>query len=160
MSEVRSEKSDGDFVSVSLDLLERGHEVRLRAPGWSMHPTIRDGASITVVPVSPADVRRGDIIFYRCNGNVFVHRVVTVNEQEDNGLLFTVRGDALGAPDESVESHQILGKVVSVGQSGNSIDPYSWRAKIYQRVRIFASRLKRLAFALSRSLTKFCRDSL
>lgn len=139
------ERSNDAFVSVSIDLLERGHKVRLRAPGWSMHPAIRDGASITVVPVSPLELRRGDIVFYRSNGNVFAHRVVSIEKQEEHTLRFTLRGDALGSPDESVESQQILGKVISVGQSGNSFDPYSWRAKMYQKVRIFASRLKRLA---------------
>ena len=137
------------FVSMSVDLLERGHEVRLRAPGWSMHPTIKDGALLTVVPISPADIRKGDIIFYRSGINVFAHRVVCIEKQKEDAICFTLRGDALGAPDERVESHQILGKVVSVGQNGNSFDPYTRRAKIYQKVRLFASRLKRLTMGLS-----------
>jgi hypothetical protein len=102
--------SDDVFVSMSVDLLERGHKVRFRAPGWSMHPSIRDGEA---------------------------------------ALRFTLRGDALGSPDESVASHQILGKVVAVERGGHSVDPYSWRVKIYQRVRLFASLLKRLAMGLS-----------
>jgi hypothetical protein len=143
------EMSDDVFVSMSLDLLERGHKVRFRAPGWSMHPSIRDSETITVVPVSPLEVRRGDIVFYRCNGNVFAHRVVDIEREEEDALRFTLRGDALGSPDESVASHQILGKVVSVERGGYSVDPYSWTAKIYQRVRLFASRLKRLIVSLS-----------
>ena len=144
MGDMGSEKQDKAFVSVSVDLLERGHQVRFRAPGWSMHPSIRDGEAITVIPISPVEVRRGDIVFYRCNGNVFAHRVVSIEKQQEDALRFILRGDALGSPDESVASHQILGKVVAVERGGHSVDPYCWRAKIYQRVRLFASRLKRL----------------
>ena len=143
------EMSHDAFVSVSLDLLVRGHEVRLRAPGWSMHPTIRDGEAITVVPVSPLKVRRGDIVFYRCNGNVFAHRVVLIEKQEEDALRFTLRGDALGSPDESVASHQILGKVVSVERGGHSVDLYTLRAEVLRRVRICGSRLKRLLMNMS-----------
>ena len=143
-------KSDDVFVSMSVDLLERGHKVRFRAPGWSMHPSIRDGEAVTVIPISPVEVRRGDIVFYRCNGNVFAHRVVSIEKQQEDALRFTLRGDALGSPDESVASHQILGKVVAVERGAHSVDPYSWRVKIYQRVRLFASLLKRLVMSLTR----------
>ena len=143
------EMSHDVFVSMSLDLLERGHKVRLLAPGWSMHPTIRDGEAITVVPVSALEVRRGDIVFYRCNGNVFAHRVVGVENHEEDALRFTLRGDALGAPDESVASHQILGKVVSVERGAHSVDLYTLRAEILRRVRICGSSLKRLLMSLS-----------
>ena len=149
MSDVGSEKSHDVFVSMNVDLLERGHQVHFRAPGWSMHPTIRDGEAITVAPVSPLELRRGDIVFYRCNGNVFAHRVVGIEKQEEDASRFTLRGDALGAPDESVASHQILGKVVSVQRGGYSVDPYTLRAEVVRRVRICGSRLKRLLMSLS-----------
>ena len=109
-----------------------------------MYPTIRDGETITVVYVSPLEVRRGDIVFYRCNGNVFAHRVVGIENQEEDALRFILRGDALGSPDEYVANHQILGKVVSVERGGYSVDPYALRAEALRRVRIFGSRLKRL----------------
>ena len=138
-----SEKQDEAFVSVSVDLLERGHQVRFRAPGWSMHPSIRDGEAITVIPISPVEVRRGDIVFYRCNGNVFAHRVVSIEKQQEDALRFTLRGDALGSPDESVASHQILGKVVAVERGGHSVDLYTLRAEVLRKVRLCGSRLKK-----------------
>ena len=146
---MRYEMSDDVFVSMSIDLLERGHQVRFRAPGWSMHPSIRDGEAITVIPISPVEVRRGDIVFYRCNGNVFAHRVVSIEKQQEDALRFTLRGDALGSPDETVANHQILGKVVSVERGGHSVDPYTLRAEALRRVRIIGSRLKRLLISSS-----------
>jgi signal peptidase I len=149
MGDMGSEKSHDVFVSMSVDLLERGHKVRFLAPGWSMHPTIRNGEAVTVVPVSPLEVRQGDIVFYRCNGNVFAHRVVGIEKQEEDALRFTLRGDALGSLDESVANHQILGKVVSVERGGHSVDPYTLRAEALRRVRICGSRLKRLLMSTS-----------
>ena len=66
------------FVEVSTDLLRRGQSVRFRAPGWSMHPSIKDGETITVEPVAPCDVKRGDIILYRSQQGVIAHRVVKI----------------------------------------------------------------------------------
>ena len=102
-----------------------------------------------MVPVSPMEVRRGDIVFYRCIGNVFAHRVVGIEEQGEDAPRFTLRGDALGSPDEAVASHQILGKVVAVERGGHSIDPYTLRSEVLRRVRICGSRLKRFLMNLS-----------
>lgn len=132
------------FVSMSTELLKRGHMVRFRAPGWSMHPTIRNGEAVTVVPITPLEVRRGDIVIYCCKGNVFTHRVVRIAKGEEDELLFTLRGDALGSPDESVSGCQILGRVKYVERGGREIHPYSLRARVLQRVLLCGSRLKRL----------------
>ena len=135
------------FVKVSAELFKRGHMVRFRAPGWSMHPTIRNGEAVTVAPISPSDIRRGDIVIYRCNGNLFTHRVVRIARREEDALVFTLRGDALGCPDEYVAGYQILGRVMYVERSGREINPYSLKARVLQRVLLCGSRLKRLIAA-------------
>jgi hypothetical protein len=50
------------FADVSTELLRSGQGIRFRAPGRSMYPTIKEGETITVQPVAPSVVRRGDII--------------------------------------------------------------------------------------------------
>jgi hypothetical protein len=131
------------FVDVSEVLLKQGYGVRFRAAGRSMRPTISDGETITVQPVSPPDIRQGDIILYRLQGGVVLHRVVGLEREQGKALLFTLRGDASGVSDEPVAAQQVLGRVVYVERNGRSIDPYSRRAKIYRGARICASRLKR-----------------
>ncbi len=65
-----------------------------------MHPTIKDGETITVEPVKPSGIKRGDIVLYRFEKGVIAHRVVRI-EKNGGAPLFILRGDALGAQDEA-----------------------------------------------------------
>jgi hypothetical protein len=56
------------FLEASHELLRLGYGVRFRAGGRSMHPTIRDGEMITVAPVTPEDIKPGDIILTSLSG--------------------------------------------------------------------------------------------
>ncbi len=130
------------FLDITTELLRCGKSVRFRAPGRSMHPTIKDGETITVEPVKPSGIKRGDIVLYRFEKGVIAHRVVRI-EKNDGAPLFILRGDALGAQDEAAAVQQVLGKVVSVQRGGRSIDPYSRRAKMVRIAYVCASRLRR-----------------
>ncbi len=135
-------EGNGLFADLSVELLRRGHGVRFRAPGHSMHPTINDRETVTVEPVPPSDVKRGDIVLYRNEGGVVAHRVIRI-ERNNGASLFILRGDALGCPDESVAAQQVLGKVVCVERNGRSINPYGWKSSIFRTAHNCASRLKR-----------------
>ena len=64
------------FNEITAELLSRGNRVRFRAIGASMQPTIEDGELITVAPVAPESVNRGDILLYQNERGVVAHRVV------------------------------------------------------------------------------------
>jgi signal peptidase I len=130
------------FTDVTTELLCSGQGIRFRAPGRSMHPTIKEGEIITVQPVPPSAVKIGDIILYRFKGGVIAHRVVRI-ERGDAGSRFILRGDASGICDEPVEPTQVLGKVLSVERNGRIIDLYRHRARIFRKARFCASHLKR-----------------
>lgn len=134
-----------DFAGVNNELLNLGCCVSFRAPGNSMRPTIFDGEMITVRPVSPSDIKPGDIILYRYPGSIVAHRVVRIEKRDSDVPRFILRGDALGAPGEAVEVDQVLGKVVSVERGGRSIDLYSRKVKIIRMLRLCASYIKRWA---------------
>jgi len=118
-----------------------------------MYPTIKEGETITVVPVAPFDIKRGDILLYIVGRKVIAHRLVRINREKSDSTtqsstlnpkqLFILRGDASASYDELVEAHQVLGKVVSVEKGGRSIDLYSKRAKMLRIAYAWASRLKR-----------------
>lgn len=141
------------FIDVSTELLRQGQSVRFRAPGHSMHPTIKEGETITVVPISSFDIKRGDILLYLVGKKVVAHRVVSIERKKSDVMtqssklsshhLFLLRGDASGTCDEPVEAQQVLGKVVSVKRGGCSIDVYSRRAKMLRFVHAWLFRLKR-----------------
>ena len=87
------------FPEIITDLLQNGHLVRFKAPGHSMFPTIMANETVLVEPIAPSAVHRGDIILYRCNGNLIAHRVMGMvtdeNGNDYSSLLqaFSVRAD-------------------------------------------------------------------
>ena len=113
------------FVDIAAELSDRGYAFRFRAEGGSMHPTIRSGEALLVEPLSPADVRVGDIVAYRRQRRVIAHRVVHIDVGSQAMRVFTLRGDAVAAAAdpsagdlvERAEASQILGKVVAVESS-------------------------------------------
>ena len=124
--------------------------MRFRADGRSMYPTIKDGEAITVTPVEPSHVKRGDIILCRFERGVVAHRVLRIAKRKASRshkdfvltTFFILRGDAAIACDEPVEPQQVLGKVISVERDGRSITLDSRRAKFFYTVRVFVLRYK------------------
>jgi signal peptidase I len=131
------------FPDLIGELLGRGHRVLFRANGKSMHPTIKDGETVTIEPVETSDVKRGDIILYRRGLSVIAHRVEAIRRRHGSVALFFLRGDASDSSDQPVRPEQVLGKVVSVQRGVRRIDLTGRRAVIRRRLRAYASRLKR-----------------
>ncbi|HST21878.1 MAG TPA: signal peptidase I [Blastocatellia bacterium] len=129
------------FLEASHELLRLGYAVRFRAGGQSMHPTIKDGEMITVEPVTPGDVKRGDILLYEFKKSVIAHRVMRV-ERKAAQLRFILRGDSSQTCDAPVEASEILGRVISVERKGRAVSLVSKRAKLLRITRVRASRYK------------------
>ncbi len=72
------------FIDMSTELLRRGQSVRFRAPGRSMHPAIKEGETITVAPIAPFDIKRGDILLYLVGRKVVAHRVVSIKSEKND----------------------------------------------------------------------------
>jgi signal peptidase I len=144
------------FLDVSTELLQCGHSVRFKAPGRSMQPTIKEGETITVDPIAPEEVKRGDIILYRTPGGVVAHRVVGIERKmstQSSSLsphhLFLLRGDSATTCDAPVAPDQVLGKVISVMRDGRNINPYCLKVKTQRLARLIASRIKRWLLRLA-----------
>jgi signal peptidase I len=130
------------FLEVCADLLGRGYSVRFRPGGHSMSPTIRDGEAVTVEPVEPCEVRKGDIILYRTASSVIAHRVMLIESREDAGPIFHLRGDASSSFDAPVSAEQVLGAVVSVERNGRLISLAGMSARAISAARLHLFRLK------------------
>jgi len=108
-----------------------------------MHPTIRHGELITVEPVAPANLKRGDIVLYRWQNGFIAHRLVNIEERNGSGLTFIFRGDASTTCDAPVKSAQVLGKVVCLERGHRIIDPYIWRVRLWSMLYWWLAPLKR-----------------
>ena len=93
------------FIDVSNELLRRGQCVRFQAPGQSMHPTIKEGETITVTPVAPFNIHRGDILLYLAGMKVIAHRVVRIKrEKNDSATQSTSHSSAYSSIHASTPS--------------------------------------------------------
>jgi signal peptidase I len=135
--------ADSAFVEVVSEVLGRGHSARFRAKGTSMHPTIREGEVVTVAPVQPTAIRRGDIILYRSGQSVFAHRVVRITRQADGANMLLLRGDAAPTYDEPVSESAVLGRVVAVERNGRPLDLGGWRSRTRAAGRTVLARMWR-----------------
>ncbi len=90
-----------------------GDQIRLRVISDSMAPLLKIGDTVIVVPISPAALRRGDVIVVWRNEEFITHRLVTWR----HGLWFT-KGDRFHYLDPPIKKEAVLGKVIAV-QSGN-----------------------------------------
>jgi len=133
-------------------VLEKGRSFRFEARGESMHPAIRDGDVVTVVPPGGRPPRTGDIVAFVHpeTGGVRVHRVVGRGAGR-----YVLKGDnALGA-DPAVGPEGILGFVVGLERDGRRrrlgpaalsaalarLSRSSWFTRLARRIRrIFAGR--------------------
>ena len=131
------------FTPLCVRMLEGGHAVRFRAPGSSMHPAIRDGEWLTVEPVEPVALRRGNVLLYRSRRGLTAHRVRTLVAPDGAPLHLVLRGDNAGGCDEHVEPADILGRVACVERGGRRIDPGSIGSRAAARIRRTLGGLRR-----------------
>ncbi|HXI29439.1 MAG TPA: S24/S26 family peptidase, partial [Vicinamibacterales bacterium] len=132
--------------------LASGTLVQFRAEGRSMHPTIRDGETITAAPVAITDVVRGDVLLCRHGGRVLAHRIVSIAGQ-GRARQLELRGDSQFASQARVGADDIVARIVSVERGGRSIAlPGGW---IAHRARLTVAWMRRTiarAIAVSKSV--------
>ena len=143
-------------IAQDLQLLCSARLRSVRFHGLSMSPFLKEGDRVTVEPVCWEDIKRGDIVTYRCEAKYPTRRVVS--KRRDRLLLWCDNWPALRF---TMARTDLLGRVVMVERDGKLLhhrDP-EWLAvrrralAMYRRsVLAFAwRRLKRLAGSLLRA---------
>jgi hypothetical protein len=99
-------------------LFARGAAFRFRAGGHSMHPWIRNGDVLTLVPLSPEGPAVGDVTLAldTGSGRLLAHRVVA---RRGGGCL--LKGDRLAKADGMFPVSGLLGKVSEVHRNGKRV---------------------------------------
>jgi hypothetical protein len=98
-------------------VLDKGKAFRFEARGTSMHPFIRDGDVVTVVPLAGPGPRPGDVaaFVHPAAGGVRVHRIVKV----EAGRYYLKGDNALDA-DGALARDMLLGLVVRLERGGRA----------------------------------------
>ena len=81
----------------------------------SMDPILdKEANGLEIVPQSVDDIKLGDIVAYKTEQGLIVHRVIN-QSQDENGTFFILKGDNNAQPDpEPVYFNQIEYKLVGV----------------------------------------------
>ena len=114
-------------------------EIRFKATGDSMLPSVWPGDLLTVRRQSFSEFRPGQIVLYERgasgrlpvageNAQLVAHRIVDCSGDRSGQQLIT-RGDSLPCDDAPVHEDQILGRVVSISRNGRPISPDFTRSR-------------------------------
>jgi hypothetical protein len=117
---IGGERRTEDAERIANALAKRGH-VSMRVHGTSMLPWVRPGNIALIRQTSVENVRCGDIVLFRRDTHLFVHRIVEKRGLLDTAQLFS-KGDAHPTSDGQVKEGQLLGRVVRIYKDGDGID--------------------------------------
>jgi hypothetical protein len=94
--------------------------LRFAATGWSMLPSVWPGETLVVEPVSPDEVRLGDVVLVGREGRLCAHRVVSRVIDSESPQWIT-QGDGMAAPDRPVVADELLGRVAYLMRAGKCV---------------------------------------
>lgn len=91
---------------------DAGRDISFTISGISMEPFLKSGDRVVVRTVYSEQLKRGDIIAFRSEGRVIIHRLMG-GRKTDKGLVYCQKGDNLGGW-TWISGEAIIGKVVSI----------------------------------------------
>jgi len=122
----------GDFLDAAVDLMGRsGRGGTVRVRGRSMFPTLVED-QVLAVEFSPVRLSRGDILVYRQDGLLMVHRLLGPARFPDGRPSLRTRGDGLPTFDPHLDPAQVVGRVLALETGGE------WRSTRAPRSRAYA----------------------
>lgn len=103
--------------------------------GFSMWPFLRAGEKLVIKKTPIDDLKSGDIILYRANGQKICHRL-TKKVKDGNRYLLYTRGDNYQYSSDPVSEDMYLGKAVVIIKSDNRIVPIGRKRRIINRLMV------------------------
>lgn len=119
-------------------LLKRGGGVRFQVRGWSMHPSIRDGEYLTVMPVDVEEARIGDVLARQnvYDKSIVVHRLIRKELTRESPFLIFCGDNTLSYDSPVYLSHYLFGKVVAIERHGRKIDAEGMSSRLQGYLRV------------------------
>jgi len=90
-----------------------------------MHPAIKEGETITVVPISSLDIKRGDILLYLIGKKVIAHRVVSIKREKNDSKSYSSANLAIMSTSNSSASFSTQSLIQSMAHSITDSSNYS-----------------------------------
>jgi signal peptidase I len=119
-SRIAGERRSDDALRIAGALKRRGR-ISLRVHGTSMLPWVRPGDIALIRQISIENVRCGDVVLFRRENHLLVHRIVEKRGSLNASRLFS-KGDAHPTSDGVVQKQELLGRVMRIYRGGRRID--------------------------------------
>ena len=117
---VGGERRADDALRIA-DALKRHGRISLRVHGTSMQPWMRSKDIALIRKISIENVRCGDVVLFRRENHLFVHRIVEKRGSLNAAQLLS-KGDAHPTSDGVVQEQELLGRVMRIYRKGRRID--------------------------------------
>jgi hypothetical protein len=126
---------DSDLLLAAVDLMGRaGREGVMRVTGRSMIPTLTPGQRIGVeFGPAPDALRCGDMLVFKQEGSVLVHRILGDATRHGGSRKFRSRGDGVLKLDPPVEPESIIGRVTAFEHGNRWVSATTPGARLYAR---------------------------
>ena len=98
------------WASHIIEKLKLGETVNFRPHGNSMTPKIESGQLCTVEPTDIKNIKKGDIVIAKVNGNVYLHLVSAIKGDNEQFQISNNHGHANGW----TAAKNIFGKLIKV----------------------------------------------
>lgn len=90
---------------------------------YSMSPFLSQGDTLSLISIKFQGLRRGDIIVYRTNEHLCVHRLIHKLKKDNNCFALIAKGDNVYHFDQlPISKEQLVGKVISIRKNKRVID--------------------------------------
>ena len=110
------------FIANDTEWLRRGLEMPSVAFGDSMLPFLKPLSEIRIRPVTLDQIKRGDLVAFRLQGHLCVHRALKLIRRPE-GMAWLTKGDNRFRYDPLLGPQEIVGVVVRVGSSDLTTRP-------------------------------------
>ncbi|MGC2463586.1 MAG: signal peptidase I, partial [Candidatus Acidiferrum sp.] len=126
-----SQVSSGAVCRLVAESVRMCGDIRLPAVGTSMVPAIQPGDVLTIQPVDPKEVSRGDIVVYAREEMLVVHRIVRTSPYSSGHNLVT-RGDRLMRDDNAILPDELIGRVACIERQHRHVSLQAFSNRVGQ----------------------------
>lgn len=133
-----------EFIPHIVDLIEKGHTVKLRLKGFSMRPFLEDNRDVALL-TKVTKIKKGDPVLAEIDpGHYVLHRIIKII-----GNQLILRGDGNIAC-EACSTDDVRANIIGFYRKGRTsldrIDGWKWRLYSWWWTRLYPVRRYLLAF--------------
>ena len=104
--------------------------------GFSMWPFLKSGQKILVKKSGGQDLRKGDLVLYRADGQLVCHRLLR-KENINNRWVLYCRGDTSLSKSEPINEKALEGKVTAIIFADKALDLRTPLARLWALIILF-----------------------